>query len=312
MLRNLVMRSRLALVVIASAAVVAACSGKGNTPAAPSTAAPAAQPSAAGSATISGTVVGVTTASQIKAQRTGLNVTVTGSPAAASVDDSGRFTLTNVPAGHIDLHFTGIGVDAHVTVDVAERSTLVIVVRVSGNEAHLEDNGSGPNPGADNRDAEVNGTIIAGSLAGSCAARNLAFTVGSTRVVTSASTIFRDGTCDSLKAGSKVEVKGTRQSDGSVTATSIEVDGANGDDNDEDDNDSEVELKGAIAAGSLTGACASNTLSFIVGSTRVNTSASTEFKDAACTSLKAGDSVEVKGTRQANANVLARRVERKN
>jgi hypothetical protein len=73
----------------------------------------------------------------------------------------------------------------------------------------------------------------------------------------------------------------------------------------------EVELKGAIAAGSIGGSCAASNLSFRVGTTLVKTNASTQFKDAACGSLKAGDSVEVKGARQTDNSVLASRVERK-
>jgi hypothetical protein len=57
--------------------------------------------------------------------------------------------------------------------------------------------------------------------------------------------------------------------------------------------------------------CAASNLSFRVGSTLVKTNASTQFKDAACASLKAGDSVEVKGAQQTDNSVLATRVERK-
>jgi hypothetical protein len=154
--------------------------------------------------------------------------------------------------------------------------------------------------------AELEGRINAGSLAGSCAAHNLSFTVATTKVVTSASTQFKDARCEALKGNSEVEVKGTRQSDGSILATSVE-----GEDEDENEDRNEVELKGAIAAGSIGGSCAASNLSFRVGSTLVRTNASTQFKDAACASLKAGDSVEVEGARQADNSVLATRVERK-
>ena len=52
-------------------------------------------------------------------------------------------------------------------------------------------------------------------------------------------------------------------------------------------------------------------LSFRVGSTLVRTNASTQFKDTSCAALKAGDSVEVKGSRQADAAVVATRVEKR-
>src|SRR5262249_11992235 len=155
--------------------------------------APSPQPTQ-GSATISGTIVGAASTSQVKTQSAGITVSVMGSSAVAVVDANNRFTLTNVPAGHIDLHFMGSGIDAHLALDVSERSTLVIVVRLSGNDAHLDDGRD------DQNQTEVHGAINAGSITGSCAAHNLTFVVGSTRVVTNASTVFRDGKCDALKA----------------------------------------------------------------------------------------------------------------
>ena len=304
MLHDVVRRSQRIVIVVASAASIASCSGRQSAPGAPSSPAPGTPQPTSGSATISGTIVGVTSASQIKTRQAGISVTVTGSSSAATVDGAGHFTLTNVPAGRIDLHFMGPGIDAHLPLDVAERATVVIVVRVSGNDAHLEDDHGNPGSGADDQNhAEVNGSITAGSLSGSCAAHNLTFMVGAIRVVTNASTIFRDGPCEALKAGTRVEAKGARQSDGSLLAASIE--GEN-----DDENQGEVELKGSIAAGSLGGSCASNSLSFRINSTQVKTDASTQFKDTSCASLKAGDSVEVKGSRQADGSVLAKRVER--
>ena len=309
------------LMFFAAAAVAAAATGCDNkdtatmpmSPSTSSTAPASPTPANTAGATITGTVVGVATAasSDFQAQGITLTVTVTGSSSMSTVDSSGRFTLTNVPAGRIDLHFVGNGVDAHLPLDVAERATVVITVRVSGRDAHLEDNHANPGPGNGQQNAaELEGRITAGSLAGSCAAHNLSFTVGTTKVVTNASTQFKDARCEALKGDSKVEVKGTRQSDGSILATSVEGDD---DDDDEEENEdrNEVELKGAIAAGSLGGSCAASNLSFRVSSTLVKTNGSTQFKDAACASLKAGDSVEVKGARQPDNSVLATRVERK-
>src|SRR5262249_49778204 len=118
------------------------------------------------------------------------------------------------------------------------------------------------------------------------------------------------GSCGSLKGGSRVEVKGTRQADNSITAATVEGDDDNGENDNDDGRNGAVEVNGSIAAGSLAGACASNSLSFRVGSTLVRTNASTQFKDTSCASLKAGDSVEVKGSRQADAAILASRIEK--
>src|SRR5262245_20682632 len=305
------------LMFFAVAAVAAAATGCGDkdtstmptSPSSNSAAAASPTPANTAGATINGTVVGMSTAasSNFQAQGITLTVTVTGSSATSTVDNSGRFMLTNVPAGRIDLHFVGNGVDAHLPLDVAERATIAITVRVSGHDAQLEDNHANPGPGNGQQNAELEGRITAGSLAGSCAAHNLSFTVGTTKVLTNASTQFKEARCEALKGGSEVEVKGTRQGDGTILASSIE-----GDDEDEDENEdrNEAEVKGAIAAGSLGGSCAASNLSFRVGSALVKTNASTQFKDATCVSLKAGDSVEVKGARQADNSVLASRVER--
>ena len=112
-------------------------------------------------------------------------------------------------------------------------------------------------------------------------------------------------------------MKGTRQTDNSILAARVDGEEEKDEDDDDDEDDdrgaagASVELKGTIATGSLTGSCASNTLAFKIGTTAVKTNSSTEFKDASCSSLKAGDSVEVRGKRQTDASVLASRVERK-
>jgi hypothetical protein len=147
-------------------------------------------------------------------------------------------------------------------------------------------------------------------MTGSCAANNLSFMVGTTRVVTNASTQFRDGTCASLAAGRRVEVKGTRQSNGSILAAEVEGKDDDNDDDDDDEDAREVRMNGTIATGSLAGSCTASTLSFRVSSTMVRTNSSTRFKDAACSSLKGGDRVEVRGVRQTDQSVLASRVEK--
>jgi hypothetical protein len=71
-----------------------------------------------------------------------------------------------------------------------------------------------------------------------------------------------------------------------------------------------VEVKGAIIANSLAGSCAANSLSFRIASTTVRTNAQTKFEDTTCGGLKAGDVVEVKGSKQSDGSVLAMRVEK--
>lgn len=70
------------------------------------------------------------------------------------------------------------------------------------------------------RVSEIKGTLTL--LSGTCPA--ISFTVGSTKVTTSASTKFKDGGCAAIKNGKRVEVKGFRQTDGSLLATVVEID----------------------------------------------------------------------------------------
>ena len=319
MVRNSIGKALVA--ITASGLIGVACGGGTPSPGAPSArtdTSSAAAPAAAPGATIAGTVVGVIATTGWTTLRVPLSVTVSGTTITATVDDGGRFTLFNVPGGRVDLHFVGPGIDAHLVLEgIAADATIEITVRVNGNNAQLDGGNSGPNPGpgtgtpppdAGAARAEVEGTINTGSITGSCAANNLSFMVGTTRVVTNALTQFRDGTCSSLAAGRRVEVKGTRQGNGSILAA--EVEGEDEDDDADDDDAREVRMTGAIATGSLAGSCTAGTLSFRVSSTMVKTNSSTRFKDSACSSLKAGDRVEVRGARQTDQSVLASRVEK--
>ena len=69
----------------------------------------------------------------------------------------------------------------------------------------------------DENEVEVEGTL--GALSGGCPA--IAFTVATVKVTTSAATRFDDTSCASLKNGDRVEVKGTKRSDGSIAATRV-------------------------------------------------------------------------------------------
>jgi hypothetical protein len=65
---------------------------------------------------------------------------------------------------------------------------------------------------------EIEGSL--GGLTGTCPA--ISFNVNGFRIVASTSTEFKDVSCSALKSGDRVEVKGTRQANGSVNATRIE------------------------------------------------------------------------------------------
>ena len=62
----------------------------------------------------------------------------------------------------------------------------------------------------------------AGNLGGACPA--VTFKVNGIAVATDASTVWSGGTCATLRSGSDVEVKGTRQAGGSILATTVKID----------------------------------------------------------------------------------------
>jgi hypothetical protein len=66
---------------------------------------------------------------------------------------------------------------------------------------------------------EIEGS--AGGIQGTCPA--LTFSVNGFSIRTSATTTFEGGTCAALKSGTKVNVKGTRNADGSTNATRVKL-----------------------------------------------------------------------------------------
>jgi GH24 family phage-related lysozyme (muramidase) len=149
------------------------------------------------------------------------------------------------------------------------------------------------------QEVEMKGSVAAPKT-GTCP--SISFNVGTQKVSTSSATEFRDTTCAALAVGNQVEVKGTRQTDGSVLATRVKAE------KNEDEDKNEVELKGSLGA-PKTGTCPS--ISFNVGTQKVSTNSATEFRDTTCAALAVGDQVEVKGAKQSDGSVLARRVEKK-
>ena len=148
---------------------------------------------------------------------------------------------------------------------------------------------------------EVNGTIdgLTGSASG------FQFNLGSTLVKgDSKTTILGHGnaakTFADLKNGAKVEVKGTRGA-GFLQATRIRLEEK------EQESEGEVDVEGTL--GALSGSCP--TLSSTVGSTKFTTSAATKFEGASCSAFKAGDRVELKGTKKADGSVAATKLEKK-
>jgi hypothetical protein len=206
-------------------------------------------------------------------------ITVAGGPGVVIRHGNRTLTMADIQVGdHIQARGTMDG------------TTLVAT------EIKVEDTGNDNDN--DEHDVELKGTVSAFSGAATCPAAT--FMVGTTKVTTSATTVFDDVTCATLANGAIVEVEGTTQADGSILARKVE--GEAGPD----------EVEGMIFALAGTGTCPA--LTFKVGSTlatatTVNTNASTTFNGVVCTALANGARVEVEGTKQADGSITAASVE---
>jgi hypothetical protein len=205
----------------------------------------------------------------------------------------GDTTTTFFGDGNTPDSFADLKDGVRVEVKGEQRDGFIFATRIHINEGDDEDD-----DGQDDS-ASIHGTLK--SISGSTP--SLTLTVDTTIVHTSGSTeVKRRGdvqTLDALRTGQSLHVVGARQTDGSINARKIEID--------DDEDGGEFEIEGAL--GGLTGTCPA--ISFSVNGFKILTSASTEFKEVACSALKSGDKVEVKGARQADGSVNATRVERK-
>lgn len=206
-------------IIIAILAAGAAACGK-NAPTSPSNSAPApTTPGASAGATISGTVQSgaSTLATHSGVSLTGVTVTVVGTAISTNVDGAGHFSLSSVPAGDVQLRFTGAA-DATLPVGAVEATeTVDLVINVSGSSASIE---SEVRNGA--AEAQLEGKIEA--LPPTTAA--LTFKAVGRTVKTDSSTQFVDGGATrsfaDLALGMRVHVKGTFAND-VMTARWIEL-----------------------------------------------------------------------------------------
>jgi Domain of unknown function (DUF5666) len=161
------------------------------------------------------------------AAATTLRVTINGTNISTMVDGAGQFTMNGVPPGTVTLTFTGEGVSASLTLNnVNAGDEIRIEVRLNGNSARIESETrrqGGDDEDDDDADRdeanEVEGTVSA--LSGTCPA--VTFTVGTRVVKTGNATVFEDP-CTGIRNGVRVEVRGTRASDGTFTAARVELD----------------------------------------------------------------------------------------
>jgi hypothetical protein len=197
---------------------------------------------------------------------------------------------TTIRHGNRTMQFTDLKVGDHIQAKGAmDGATL------TASEIKVE-NGDGDDDDDDDdrNEAEVEGLVSAPS--GTCPA--VTFTVKTTKVTTNSATSFRDGSCaDATKAGATVEVKGTRQTDGSILATRVELKKKA-----PAPTPTTVTLTGFVSGS--TGTCPAVT--FTVQSTKITVNSSTTFPSTTCANATKNDAnVTVTGTKQADGSVLA-------
>ena len=180
-----------------------------------------------GGAVITGHVNGtplLTTAQSVGAGKlasSAVTVTITGTDITSTVDGQGDFRLSGVPPGDVELKFSSKDASATILLQgVAIGDRIHIVVTLNGSLAKIEDEDRDhDDDGDDEDDNEIEGTVL--GLTGTCPA--IAFNINGARIVTNMATKFEDP-CSQIVNGKRVEVRGTRQSNGSILATKVEFD----------------------------------------------------------------------------------------
>src|SRR5467141_754189 len=237
---------------------------------------PDSMPAANGGGVVQGTVMGSGTQN--------MRVAVPSSSAATTIDATGGFVLTGVPKGAAALQFSGGGQSATLaTAAVVPGEFRRLTVSISG--ARVTEH-------SEQTETEFEGTVDA--------IDGMVITVAGRKVaVTDATKIRKDdaaATFADLVLGTPVEVEGTLNADGSVTASEIEI---------EDKNEAER----VAFVGTLT-QIAGNTLT--VDGVTVNVGSATTIVKGDTTltlaDLKVGDRLLVRGAVQADRSVNATRI----
>ena len=161
-----------------------------------------------------------------------VTVTIVGTDISTVIDGSGRFRFDNVPAGDVRLRFTATGLDATLTLfGVQAGDRIDLKVRVTDTSVRIEaehrerrdddddDEDEDEDEDDEDDDNELKGTVS--NVTGACP--TLTFRVNGTTVRTNGATKF-ELTCSRVANGTRIEVKGARQGDGTILATEVELD----------------------------------------------------------------------------------------
>jgi hypothetical protein len=213
----------------------------------------------------------------------------------ASINYAGRSmvvgtTTVTVPEGveitngYRMLAFTDLIVGARIHVKGTRSGETITASRILAQQTGLET-------------VTLSGTVS--DVAGTCPERTFKF--GSTAVAVNRSTIFVQGSCDTIQSGLTLEVKGLRRPDGTVLATQVKF---NKQDDDEEEEESvPVEFSGTISG--LSGPCPARR--FMAAGREVQTTGATNFLTP-CATLANGQTVAIKGKQTGSGKVMASEV----
>lgn len=121
-------------------------------------------------------------------------------------------TTATIRHGNTTFAFADLKVGDHVEVKGTQSGDTFVA-----DEVKVEQDGEDD----DATEAAVSGTIS--GLSGTTTCPAVTFTVGTTKVTTSSSTTFIGVTCSALANGTKVDVKGAKQTDGSIAASRVSL-----------------------------------------------------------------------------------------
>jgi hypothetical protein len=289
------------LITTSLALVLGGCGGQSpvtaESPTAPTQTSSAPTPAlspTSGGATVTGTVAvpagptGFTASSAASTSYT-VVVSVSGTALQTTVDAAGRFKLTGVPAGTIQLKFSGNGMEGSITLTgVRDADQIEIAVVLSSSGASLAPSGDpAGQTQLEGRVAAINPNGTTNTLL-----------VDSTMVSVPAGTVIRHGDTpiafSALQVGLRVHVKGV--SSGQVlVASEVIVQNTN--------SSVPVNATGTVSQMQPDFPCPA--IRFTLSGWIVETSPATSFEKGACSSIADGTSVHVKGDVQSTGRVLA-------
>lgn len=259
-------------------------------------------PTSPGPATLSGTLVRGTSVSSFDARSesiglVGVTVRVAGGSASTVTDGAGRFTLTGLPGGEVELEFERADIHARGRIVLASGAHTTVTIAIVGNGIQTSPRG--------HAGEEIEGLVQAIDP-GAGTLTVLDQRLGAVQIRTDGATNVRRGDLsiplDEIEVGNRVHVKALEEDDGTFLATEIFLQG--------DHVGGSRSFSGtvlSIDAGSGSFVVASNGTNITV-----DTNTSTRFHrrggQAAFSDVAVGNGVEVRGTLQADGSVLAQKV----